>query len=437
MNPYVYNPALAGVEGHSALFMMFRQQWVGINGAPLTGYVAFHAPVKHSLGLGGIVLHDRVGPLVSTQGLFSVSYLVNLDRTHFFRFGVSVGAGYESVDLNALFGEGALAERYAIDFQGIRSNNIHLLANFGMMYHFGRFNVGVSLPYLVSRESTSPSLLTPTSFSPIDNIFFKMNYRQSFANDAIAIDPNVLFRYNRQGHHQLEGSLIIHLAHVVWIGATYRTSSVLKDLSADIIALAGFKIGKVVALGYAYDLGIGTGITRQSQGSHEVHLGFHLGSRFADASHSHSFIKSEGRKRLDTLALDSLAEKEKDTVAEKPIAPIEDTLAEETLAEDTPQDRPSGPPLVGAYARRGNHPIELPVGSYVIAGVYKEYANADNYKGVLQRAGYTASVGFNSERKFFYVDVFHSKDATLARQKRDELRTLPIFANAWVLTIIE
>ena len=92
--------------------------------------------------------------------------------------------------------------------------------------------------------------------------------------------------------------------------------------------------------------------------------------------------------------------------------------------------------LLGAMAYEGDHPIELPLGSYVIVGSFSKYDNAERYGDYLLRKGYVANLGYNTERAYFYVDILHSKNIYEARAQRDRYRQLSIFRQAWVLTII-
>ena len=469
MNPYVYNPALAGVEGHNAVFLMYRQQWSGLRGAPQVGHVNWHTPLRHAIGIGVIANNDRLGPLTSTSLKFTTSYLVNLDRTHFFRFGLSLGAGSDGVDFEQLYGRGPLSARYRADLDGFRESSFHLIGDFGMMYHFGRFNVGVSLPHMLGRRSVNQQALSPISLTPIDHVFFKINYRQSMFKDKIAIEPHFLYRYSKSGNNQFEGSFILHIAHVVWIGASYRQD-------AGIIGLAGFKILKSVALGYAYDL-TPTDLSGFAGATHEIHVGFHLGSRFDHIEHEHSFIKSERPVDSTEIDADSIAAARADSIAAARVdslAAIAKALAAEraaqaaaradSIAEVKRQRRFAEAerqrilaaeaaaaaaaaaeaarigrkgPLAGAVTRKGNHPIELPLGSYVIVGSFSKHTNAENYSEYLLRRGHVARVGYNSERGYFYVDMFYDQDVYAARARRDELRKRSLFSDAWVLTVIE
>ena len=68
MNPYIYNPAYAGVEGHAAIFVMYRDQWTQIESAPKISHASFHVPLE-----GGIALVTRAS--MSTPGAHQVSDL--------------------------------------------------------------------------------------------------------------------------------------------------------------------------------------------------------------------------------------------------------------------------------------------------------------------------------------------------------------------------
>ena len=45
VNPYIINPALAGIDNYTDLKMSVRDQWVGINGAPMTTYLTIQGPI--------------------------------------------------------------------------------------------------------------------------------------------------------------------------------------------------------------------------------------------------------------------------------------------------------------------------------------------------------------------------------------------------------
>src|SRR5436190_2596646 len=45
LNNYILNPAVTGIENYTDIKLSNRNQWTGINGAPVTTYFSIHAPI--------------------------------------------------------------------------------------------------------------------------------------------------------------------------------------------------------------------------------------------------------------------------------------------------------------------------------------------------------------------------------------------------------
>lgn len=286
MNPYLYNPAYAGVEGHSVLFLMYHQQWTNIENAPRMIHASFHTPLRGGIGIGAAAFNYNQGLLDRSVGKVSASYLITLDRKHYLRFGMSVGAGTQAVNFSELDDPTDPA------FTNLGNNTSFMVADFGATYHFDHFNIGFSLPNLVSYDLFTPESFAPVRVTPTDNMIFKMNYR-GHINDDIAIEPHLLYRYSKFLPDQYEATVIFHLYHVVWAGATYRQDN-------NIVATIGTKLKERFAIGYAYEMG-NTDLTGFLGPTHEIHLGFHLSRRKSHAVHKHSFIDSERIKSREEL----------------------------------------------------------------------------------------------------------------------------------------
>ena len=278
MNPYIYNPAYAGVEGHATFFVSYRDQWTNIESAPQLSDASFHVPLKGGIALGGAAFNISQGLLNTSAAKITGSYLINIDRTHFLRFGMSLGAGINSVNLNEL-ADGANDPAIA----GFLDQSTFFLGDFGLTYHFGHFNVGMALPNLFSYNPITQTEIASPEFSPVDNILFKANYRGHITDD-LAFEPHLIYRYSSVIPHQYEAVLIAHLYHIVWVGASYRQD-------ANIIGLVGAKIKEQFGVGFSYELGNST-LSSDLGPTFEVTLGYHLGTKKEHAEHVSSFIKS-------------------------------------------------------------------------------------------------------------------------------------------------
>jgi|GEM_PF-529329 len=302
MNPYVYNPAYAGVEGHSVLFASYKKQWTGINGAPTLSNVNFHVPLKGGLAFGAYAYNFSYGPISTSAGKVSGGYLISIDREHFFRFGMSLGAGSSMLKTGELDAPNDPAIQRFAGSQAF--NQTFLIGDVGVAYHFGHFNVGVALPYLFQHQafSTQPGL-SDFMFKPQDNALFQMNYR-GHLNDNIAIEPHILYRYHKYLANQFEAAVILHLLHIVWVGGSYR-----QGYGGGFNGLIGAKFWERMAVGYAYQYG-NLNTNSQTGPTHEITIGYHISSRKEHVQHVSSFIKSH-RKSAEERAKEAELERQR------------------------------------------------------------------------------------------------------------------------------
>ena len=296
MNPYIYNPAYAGVDGHGVVFAMYKQQWSKIDGGPSLSHVTYHHPLKGGVGIGVLAFNESLGPLTTSAGKVTGSYLLNIDRKHFLRFGMSFGMGTNQVTVPE---DGILDPAFA----GSSSN--YLIGDVGFTYHFDHFNVGVSIPNLFSSGIVSENGLE-SSFAPTEQILIKGNYR-GHINHEFAIEPHILYRYSSVLPDQFEVATVIHILHLAWVGATYRQY-------AGMVGLVGFKVKKKFAVGAAFELG-NQDINSLTGNSFEIHVGMHFGGhrehRLGHVDHHRTWFQTHSEEHLARAAArrraDSLA----------------------------------------------------------------------------------------------------------------------------------
>jgi hypothetical protein len=74
-NPYQFNPAYAGMESTLAITGVYRQQWSGLEGAPVSQYCNAHLPVYAISSGAGVRVPDEVG-WERTRGRMSHSAII-------------------------------------------------------------------------------------------------------------------------------------------------------------------------------------------------------------------------------------------------------------------------------------------------------------------------------------------------------------------------
>src|SRR2546430_5631376 len=61
-NEMYINPAYAGSHENIAAAALYRNQWSGLEGAPITQTFSIHAPIsKQKIGIGLNILHEEIG----------------------------------------------------------------------------------------------------------------------------------------------------------------------------------------------------------------------------------------------------------------------------------------------------------------------------------------------------------------------------------------
>lgn len=495
MNPFSINPSFAGADGKSSVFLTYRKQWVGIEGAPTVANFSFHTPVGKKVGFGLNVSNASRGLLNTTSGYLTVAYGVSFSKAVRLRFGISGGAAYNGVDVGEI-------DNLASDpeLQGLLESNIYLIGNAGISLQFKTLNFGISIPNFFSDEYFSNEKVNVGETAPFENALLFLTNRFYFGDGKHVFEPFLLYRYSDVGPAQFEGSAAIHLNHVVWFGGSYK-----QDFG--ISAFGGIKVQKSLGIGYAYSLK-NTGLNEINSPTHEIQLSILFGERDKDISY-YSFIDTS-KPDIKTKRQRAL-EKQREEAAKKRIAAAQAKRAEERqiaeerqkieaakkaeeakVAEETRQaeearqaeevrkaeearqakadeqlqaekqqaeekiqeeqkppvgkveqkEEPSDKNLIEEQStdervvvKRGGHMLELQPGEYVVVGAFNNYESAEEYSDELFFKGYQTRFGYISERGDWYVYIHKAESIENATQERDKYRKIGAFSKAWVLSV--
>ena len=99
-NTLSVNPAYAGSNQLLNISSLFRQQWVGIEGAPMSQNLFLHTPVVNkNIGLGLNFLNDKVGPINQTSFAIDYSYSIKINEKGRLNIGMKAMMNYIQADL--------------------------------------------------------------------------------------------------------------------------------------------------------------------------------------------------------------------------------------------------------------------------------------------------------------------------------------------------
>lgn len=97
-SPIAISPAHAGLQKQQVVSLV-DAQWVGMKGAPRTGFISFDFRNLRGLGLNFTIINDQIGPVVTQQGSFSAAYHLKVSSNTKLSTGLRMTLGRTAVDL--------------------------------------------------------------------------------------------------------------------------------------------------------------------------------------------------------------------------------------------------------------------------------------------------------------------------------------------------
>ncbi|MCF8244207.1 MAG: type IX secretion system membrane protein PorP/SprF [Saprospiraceae bacterium] len=245
-NKIISNPGAAGSTGLPSFTAFHRQQWVGLEGAPVTDALSFNSPLLAGrVGIGLTIANEQIGFFNSTSAQLAYAYRVPMA-------GGSLGIGLHG-SMN----------RYEADLSEVRTisgslgstegmMDLNYAYNLGMGAHFEneRFFVGVAVPQVLDRGQANGQV------------------RHIFANAGAVLELSPKLRMRSAGAVRLvknaPPSMDFYLGFGftkearLWLGSTLRMSHTTTGLGGDaLVALGQYQIAERLRAGLAYDMGLG------------------------------------------------------------------------------------------------------------------------------------------------------------------------------------
>ena len=275
LNPYAFNPAYAGLENTLVATGVYRQQWSGLKGAPVTQNINAHLPLYAiSSGVGIRVENDVIGAHNSSQVALSYNYQLQVGQNTVISLGVSAGYLQYVLDGTKLRApEGTYVDP---DF----SHNDQVLPigkeragaplfETGVYLQSKRLEVGASLQPVYASKITSGA--GNFGVKPIPHAFFYTAYTLA-AGENLSIKPSILVKTDLT-KTQAEISVIARWRENIFAGASYRGfGQTSKDAA---ILMGGLKLNEKTTLAYAFDVPL-SALSSVNRGSHELLLRYSL-----------------------------------------------------------------------------------------------------------------------------------------------------------------
>lgn len=264
VNPYFINPAFAGSNGTN-VYLDYRKQWVGIQGAPEYQLLTFETPLKQkNMGIGISISNDQHNILGSTGGLFSYSYRAKISEAQQLRFGASIGVRQNRILFDRLQAEDMTESTLFLANQ----NGTNFDANFGFNYELKKFQIGASVNQLFSNTYNYQNSFNQDelSFSFIEHYMIVAKYEFTLIPDKLNLSPILLGRSAQGVPFQFDGNLKFDYKEMAWLNLAYKHK-------VGYSFGAGIMLENNLTIGYAYELSSNE-LMNHNSGTHEVIFGF-------------------------------------------------------------------------------------------------------------------------------------------------------------------
>jgi len=258
------NSAYAASKLNPVFMVLARTQWVSMEGAPFSGTVNFHLPIKREkIGIGASLLSDKIGPISQTGIFLDYAYQIKFSSTDFLAFGAKIGFDFYKANLSRIY----TIQNNDVAFSNDVRNNFMPNLGFGLFYYSKKYYVGLSVPKFIQNTLNSDNAQF-NSYSKEQRHFFLIGGYVFDINSSVKFKPSVLMKYvqNAPLSADLNGSFL--LRDRIWIGATYRFGDALSGM-------VEVKIGESLLVGYSFDFAT-TKLVRYNYGTHEVLISYEL-----------------------------------------------------------------------------------------------------------------------------------------------------------------
>ncbi len=254
-NGIALNPAYAGSQEALQITCLFRNQWVGLEGAPTTQTFAAHTPLnKERVGVGLLVSNDAIGVHrdFSIQG--SYAYRIPMQNGASLSMGLQAGVRQRRGDLLSVDGIDTIDPSF-------NGNYNEMVPEFGAGVYFQNrvFYAGLSSPKLTGNIFNRGMLNNRRHYYFTSGIVFAVG-------NTVKVNPSILLKSVGPSPLGIDLNTNVIFNNVLWLGASYRSQE-------SFSVLTQLQVTKQFRVGYSYDA-ITSALNQVANGSHEIMLNY-------------------------------------------------------------------------------------------------------------------------------------------------------------------
>lgn len=300
LNPFVSNPALAGIENYWDVKMSYRNQWQGIEGAPQTTYFTINGsrkkmiyvkpttgtipapngpknarmnyaqkykPIIPHAGVGFVYYNDKTGPV--SRYVMDVSYAYHIGLSAKTSISAGISGGIQAVNLNT----------GKLNFGSSNPDDPSVYANGTVRYFRPDLNVGIwlySAFYFLGASAQNVIPVKTVYGEAIRDHVIQPHFSVSagykfLLNDEFNFLPSAMVRIVDRAPVNFDINAKLQYKDLAWVGASFRHPDTFS-------AMLGVNVNSTMNFAYAYDITTSS-LRYSSHGTHELVVGLLLANR--------------------------------------------------------------------------------------------------------------------------------------------------------------
>ena len=245
------NPGYAGSQNGSCLSLLYRNQWIGLEGAPESQILSFNtALLRNKVGLGINLSRHTIGVSQNISGEMSYAYRMPIAGGN---LGIGIQASIRNIGVD--YNDDRLVATDGLIQDGgipVGQQN-RTIPNFGagLYYAQEKFYLGFSIPRLinnnidfndfsgdVAREVFHAYLMGGILFQP---------------QDGLTVQPQFLFKYAENAPFDADLNVTLGFNEKFYAGISYRFGGGANDLGESLDLLGAIRINEQWLFGLSYD----------------------------------------------------------------------------------------------------------------------------------------------------------------------------------------
>ncbi len=264
-NQGVLNPAYNGTRDVISGLIISRNQWLGMNDAPMNQAINVHGPIEDTnLGVGVVLENDRLGFSNNFNFMAAGSYKLKMGRRDFLSLGLQVG-----LSSNVYDGTKAITQQYGDPVFDGKQSLIGFNFGIGAYYYADTYFAGFSIPRFFHPtfdevKENDGSFKNTVSFKDLHSYWYG---GYIFDWGEVKVKPTALIRTVVGAPLTFDLSCNVLLNERLWLGASYRSIS-------EAVFLTEFIINRQWTVRYSFDYSLSEIGKFGQYGSHEIGLQF-------------------------------------------------------------------------------------------------------------------------------------------------------------------